>query len=271
MKVKNVTIGADPELFIKDKVSGKFVSAIGIIPGEKKKAVQMEGLPAGYKSQIDNVLGEYNIPPVTNKKDFIESFLKANEWFSNFLGDRNMTIENRASAIYDEDQLTDPKAKEIGCDPSFNCWTEQLTETPEKFEGRLRTAGTHIHIGYEGKNIDTNFDLMQACDVFLGLPSILIDTDAERRKYYGQPGDFRHTDYGCEYRVLSGLFTKNEEYTGWVWDQVMRAIDFVNNNEPFNPEVGINVMTIVKKNDIEMAKKICASLNIIIPESILAV
>ena len=35
MKLRNVTIGADPELFIINEKTKKVVSAIGLIPGEK--------------------------------------------------------------------------------------------------------------------------------------------------------------------------------------------------------------------------------------------
>lgn len=35
MKIKNITVGADPELFIFNTKTNQVVSAIGIIPGEK--------------------------------------------------------------------------------------------------------------------------------------------------------------------------------------------------------------------------------------------
>ena len=34
-RITNITIGADPELFIVNKKTGKVVSSIGLIPGEK--------------------------------------------------------------------------------------------------------------------------------------------------------------------------------------------------------------------------------------------
>ena len=33
-------------------------------------------------------------------------------------------------------------------------------------------------------------------DLFLGVPSILIDPDTERRKMYGKAGDYRLKEYG---------------------------------------------------------------------------
>lgn len=269
MKVSNITIGADPEFFIKSKKDGKFISSIGIIPGVKKGAVPMEGLPKGFASQIDNVLGEYNIPPVKSKEEFSNSIKDALNWFNKFLENKELEVHCAASARYNEDQLASDEAKEIGCDPSLNCWTEQLQERPEVFAGNLRTAGTHIHIGYEDRNIDTNYDLMCACDMFLGVPSILIDTDTERREYYGKAGDFRHTKYGCEYRVLSGLFTKSKELTDWCYDQTMQAIDYVNSGKTFvnEQELGQRVQNIINNNDTADALAFCKEYNINLPES----
>ncbi len=62
MKLTNVTIGADPELFIVNEKTGKIVSSIGLIPGEKGNAYK-EGMPEGFGLQIDNILAEFNVPP----------------------------------------------------------------------------------------------------------------------------------------------------------------------------------------------------------------
>lgn len=44
MKIKNITVGADPELFIFNTKTNQVVSAIGIIPGEKGKPYT-KGMP----------------------------------------------------------------------------------------------------------------------------------------------------------------------------------------------------------------------------------
>ena len=54
----------------------------------------------------------------------------------------------------------------------------------------------HIHIGYDAPEIDRSLRLITYLDAYLGLPSILIDKDTERRKLYGQAGCFRLTRYG---------------------------------------------------------------------------
>ena len=73
MKVTGVTIGADPELFLVNSKTGEVVSSIGIIPGEKGNPYRSKDMPEGYGLEIDNILAEFNIPPVSSKEDFIEA------------------------------------------------------------------------------------------------------------------------------------------------------------------------------------------------------
>ena len=70
MQVTNITIGADPELFIINTKTNKIVSAIGIIPGEKGKPYTKNMEPGGFGVEIDGILAEFNIPPCTTKDDF---------------------------------------------------------------------------------------------------------------------------------------------------------------------------------------------------------
>ena len=60
----------------------------------------------------------------------------------------------------------------------------------------LRSAGFHIHVGYPQNNIDVSVQMLRYIDVYVGIPSILYDTDSERRKLYGKAGCFRLQPYG---------------------------------------------------------------------------
>ena len=48
MKIDNVSIGADPELFIINEKTKRVVSSIGIIPGEKGNPYVAEDMPSGF-------------------------------------------------------------------------------------------------------------------------------------------------------------------------------------------------------------------------------
>lgn len=72
-------------------------------------------------------------------------------------------------------------------------------------------------------------ELVRILDLFLGVPSILIDEDDRRRQLYGKAGCFRFTSYGVEYRVMSGYFIDSPKLIGWCFDQILAAIEFLNN------------------------------------------
>jgi hypothetical protein len=65
-------------------------------------------------------------------------------------------------------------------------------------------------------------------DLFLGVPSVLIDSDVDRRKLYGKAGCFRFTEFGVEYRVMSGYFLDNKDLTLWMFNQAFEAINYLN-------------------------------------------
>ena len=115
MKVTNVTIGADPELFIINSKTGKVVSAIGLIPG-KKDEPYTHGMPKGFGVEIDGILGEFNIPPSSSKSDFVESIQFMKKWIRDYVKSFNPDFDICCKATMDVpgDQLLDPKAHEIG-------------------------------------------------------------------------------------------------------------------------------------------------------------
>ncbi len=263
-KLKNITIGSDPELFIVNTTTDKVVSSIGLIPGQKGDAYHPENMPSGFGLQIDNILAEYNIPPVDNEDDFVNNMLTMKEWIRDFVKskDSKLDILCQGSAFIDEDQLQSDEAKMFGCEPDFNAWLEAENPTPEGAATNLRTTGCHIHVGYDDHNLTTSLLIIKTLDLFLGVPSILMDNDNERRKLYGKAGCFRMTAYGCEYRTLSGYFITSEETLRWVYRQTMKAIAFI--NEGKTPQADMDaIMECINTNNTDLAKKLINKYNIL--------
>lgn len=115
-QIKNITVGADPEMFIYDKKNKKVISSIGMIPGEKGDPWRDDSWPEGFGLEIDNILAEFNIPPVTNKEDFIKNMNFMKNYIRDFVKkvDPNYDILCVASKMVDEDQLQHPIAKLFG-------------------------------------------------------------------------------------------------------------------------------------------------------------
>lgn len=143
MILDNITIGADPELFLINKKTGKVVSSIGIIPGEKGNPYRSKDMPEGYGLEIDNILAEFNIPPVRNKEDFIKVMSYMKNYIKKFIKakDSNLDILCKASMIVDEDQLQSPEAKLFGCSVDYNAYTEGPNPKPMGEKTNLRSAG----------------------------------------------------------------------------------------------------------------------------------
>lgn len=228
--VSNVTIGADPELFIINKNTEKVVSSIGLIPGEKGDPWVGDDMPKGFGLEIDNILAEFNIPPVTDEISFINNIEYMKNYISGFVANKNpeLGILCAASQEVPEDQLQSDEAKRFGCSVDYNAYTGGPNPKPQGENTNLRSAGFHIHIGYRNFNADTSVKLVKYLDQFLGIPSIVRDKDTKRRSLYGKAGCFRLTSYGVEYRVLSSALMKDKESLSFVWNKVQRAIDHFN-------------------------------------------
>ena len=103
--------------------------AIDKIPGHKEEPYR-EGLPEGFGLQTDNILAEFNIPPVTNEMDFVGHI----EFMKNFIRERAQAIDEnfdilcQASAKVPAKELKHPQAKEFGCDPDYCIYTNARNE-----------------------------------------------------------------------------------------------------------------------------------------------
>jgi hypothetical protein len=262
MLFKNCTIGSDPELFLIDKTTGKVVSSIGIIPGEKDNAFREKTWPKGFGLEIDNILAEFNIPAVKTKNAWLKNMNFMKNYIRNFAQqiNPNLDIMCTASMMVDDDQLNSEAAKLFGCDPDYNAYTEKANPKPQGDRGNLRSAGCHIHIGYPKCNAETSIRLVKYLDAFVGVPSILLDTDTKRRSLYGKAGSFRLQPWGVEYRVLSSKFIENDDLLTWVWYQVEQAVNACHYGLQLPPQD--LVIKAINESDKELAKQLIKKYNL---------
>lgn len=214
------TIGSDPELFLQD-TTGKLIASVGKFGGTKENPRPVLG-GAGFAIQEDNVALEFNIPPSSSKKAFVESLSNMMAFVTQEAARRGLKPALLASATFTEDQLETEQAKLFGCEPDFNAWTGQENPRPEGVDKNLRSCGGHVHVGMSGSN---PIVITRAMDLYLGVPSVLLDKDSTRRSLYGNAGSFRPTMYGIEYRVLSNFWLRSKKQMAWVYDQTERALE----------------------------------------------
>ena len=239
MKIGNldVLIGSDPELFVKK--DGKFISGHELIPGTKENP---HPVPLGAV-QVDGTALEFNTQPAATLQQFHRSTNAVLKALRNMIPP-DVELVAQPVAEYGRDYLAHlpKKAVELGCSPDFNAYTGGENPTPD-VDLPFRTASGHIHIGWT--NVENPYDevhmlecrsLVKALDLFLGVPSLLIDRDQKRRRLYGKAGAFRPKTYGLEYRVLSNFWVLNPNLRRWVWQNTAMAIERLLDKE--NPIVG---------------------------------
>ena len=108
--------------------------------------------------------------------------------------------------------------------------------------------------------------MLRYIDVYVGLPSILYDTDAERRKLYGKAGCFRLQPYGFEYRTLSSYWIGNESRLRFIWKQLEYALySYERGTRLPDP---YDVIKAINENNIELAKAIIETYELIHPRNV---
>ena len=253
MTIGKFTVGADPELFIINTRSNKVVSAVGKVPGTKENPYKIPNM-LGYTLQVDNILVEFNIPPCNNQISFVKSIENMKNYIRNYVRSINPNYDILCASSQDvpKSQLRSKQANEFGCSPDYNVYTNDVNEKPDPTSTTMRSAGFHLHIGYDNSNIDTSLELIKYLDAFIGIPSILLDDDTERRKIYGKAGCFRLKPYGLEYRSLGSSLMKDTESIRWIWIQLEIAICSFNSGCRIPNDD--DIQEIINESNIELAK-----------------
>jgi len=218
------TIGSDPEFFVAHQ--DIMYPAFKIISGTKENPTH---LGDGYSILHDNVLIEGNIPPANTVEEFVTNMRKLKIKMNNVLKAFNCKIKESDVEIFLPEHLEHEKAKEFGCMPFTDAWTFEDVGAPEITEN-WRTAGFHIHVGYENTSEYpmevVNIAIARAFDFFALLPANAYHRDTRRDNNYGGFGKFRHKPYGLELRGLSGYYSE-DRFLKWAYNQTIKTVDFV--------------------------------------------
>ncbi len=260
-------VGSDPEIFVVDG-NDKLVSAYGMVPGTKDAPASV---PCGG-IQVDGMALEFNINPAHTKEEFINNTVVVmGELMKAIPKDHSLKILSTAQfgKAYIDSQPE--AAKELGCSPDFNAYMSGEQNPKPNGELPFRTAAGHVHVGWtDGNSIHDKEhqhycqQVVQVMDLLLGVPSVLMDSDTQRRSMYGQAGSYRAKSYGVEYRVLSNFWIKNQAAMSWVYEQTEAAVKKVLGgfSVPDNKEV----QRVINSSDVQGAKALIGRFNIQVPK-----
>lgn len=227
----DILVGADPELFVRDKKTGKLVSGYGMVEGTKDNPQPVEGGAV----QVDGMALEFNIEPAANEEDFVDRIFGVKDQLQAMIGDNYELVATPVAEFGKRYINAQPEeARILGCDPDFNAYTGKPNETPD-VETPFRTASGHIHVGWTEGVDPMHPEHFEACcmfarqmDMFLGLQSYAwsdVDIEMKRRNLYGKGGAFRPKKYGMEYRTLSNAWLNKEDIVRHVYRQTVNCFD----------------------------------------------
>jgi hypothetical protein len=260
-----MSIGTDPEFFLKNSKTGKYVNAEHFFPGDKENPHPMD---SGAGLQTDNVAVEFASPVAKDGKDLVDK-LKAtfNELFKMLPAEH--VLDTTPSVLFDESELQTEQSQLFGCSASYDAWKLQINEAPDASNTNMRSIGGHIHVGFtEGDGnefLDDAYgkiDMVKTMDALHGIVSVVLDYGkeaVERRKLYGSAGEHRPTDYGVEYRTLSAFWLKSPNLVMLMDSLTQDALKLIRedkHNKLIDKIGSENIQTIINEGKIEEAKDI---------------
>jgi hypothetical protein len=259
----NFKIGCDPEMFLQERETGIFRSAIPFIKGTKQKP---QPLPHGGNVQFDNVAIEFGTEPAETVDDFVAGIQKVLADLQDVIPPELM-LADVPSAFFPQEELEHPEAKRFGCDPDFDVWAMEENTAPTPFDPTFRSCGGHIHVGVaDGYEFLTEWDgkfaVIKMMDTFHGVISTILDNSKEaieRRRLYGKAGCHRPTDYGIEYRALSNYWIKSPVLCMLMYHLTKDVLEVVAQNkhdELVNDIGNAEIQRIINEGDVEAAKKV---------------
>ena len=216
-------MGCDPEIFFKRK--GHVVGSEFVLKEDTEFVVK------------DGVQGELNPKPSYCRNILMRNIMECMLQLSGKAIKNKVTVNKDVTVEVSKrhyKSLSD-KSKEFGCMPSFNIHTNLASINDLDPETCLtRSAGGHIHLSSESytnnnicKAILEPKKLVPILDIVLGNTCVLLDRDEgniERRKSYGQAGEYRTPVHGLEYRVLSNFWLRGTPLMSLVFGLARHAV-----------------------------------------------
>lgn len=241
-------VGCDPEIVLLNPNSGDFVSAEGLIPGDKLNPHKVKK----GQIQVDGFAAEIGIDPASSEEEFADNVETVLEELRSFIPGYRLVFTD--SVVFSDDvyMKQSEKGRLLGCDPDFDAHRKgAVNEPPVPDLSPFRTFGGHIHIGFgDGMDVDDPgmiadcIAVTKQMDWALGVPSVYLNPTSKRRVLCGKAGCFRPKHYGCEYRTPDNAWLRSRDsmklmfsncvrgmdelYKGNHYTQKYRATDFIN-------------------------------------------
>lgn len=229
-------IGCDPEIFLLNPNSGQFVSAEGLIPGDKLNPFKVKK----GTIQVDGFAAEIGTDPASDPNEFADNVETVLDELRSRIPGYKLVFQD--SVIFDEKVFLgqSDKGRELGCEPDYSAHTRMPNNPPVPNPKEFRTASGHIHIGFcEDEDITSPGHFADCCTVskqmdwVLGCPSVLMNPGSKRRALYGKAGAFRPKSYGVEYRTPDNSWLVSRERMIYMFNNAIKGMNDLMNGKNY--------------------------------------
>lgn len=262
-ELNDITIGADPELFL-STADGGIVASEEVIPKNGiAQATNTDNDPLRIGKVVrDGIQIELNPTASTCRQVLAREIASCFKNVLPLMEEKGLKFNfSTAVKINNKDfaRISDA-SKVLGCTPSFNLNKDLSGSIKVGNNHQVRSAGGHIHLGNpEGTPIHKalkDYDKMVALlDILVGNTSVMVDRDdmnAERRKVYGRAGEYRKPGYGIEYRTLSNFWLKSYPLMSMVFSLARDAVHVLAASTPEN-DFADRILKSVDKRSVDRA------------------
>lgn len=266
-----VLLGADPEIFVRNKSTNMLESAFGLIGGTKSAPLKV----ANGAVQVDGMALEFNIDAAGSEAEWVKNIDSVMSTLASMVPDHILAAIPVADFGYEYIKAQPDAAKELGCDPDYDAWLVAQNPRPNG-DNPFRTAAGHIHFGIietndapvdDGEYISWIASKVRELDFHLALPSLFYDADAKRRELYGKAGAFRPKSYGYEYRTLSNQWLGSDALKRWAYQASQAACEAMDKGICLVDKYG-DIQKIINSSDKESAARIIKAEGILLPAGI---
>jgi len=229
MNITGILVGMDPEMFLTKNIKGSdvFFSAEMVVKGTKDEPAWIDDTKQ-RGILLDNVSIEYVGMPHGDKASFVQENELMVKYIETAMSTFGLKISKDSVAEFMPHFLATDNAMAFGCSPSFNAKTGKVNKMPDAKMSEKRSCGGHVHVSINDyvMSFDDCIELTKIMDLNLGVPSVLLSKDRQRRKlFYGKAGEFRHQrERYLEYRSLDNFWIFDKKYMEWVFDQTELSV-----------------------------------------------
>ena len=262
-KIEDWSLGSDAEMFLLDRETNEVINGKKFVKGSKDNPYNFDKSSPFWCTSLDGISAEFNIAPCTTSKEWNAAFEKCITYINSTLPPNLCTIHTPAVRVNPK-ELRTKEARNSGCTPSWSAYSLRENHPPDVSVTTLRTCCTHVHMKYKDMRFHEAAEWIKAMDLFLGVPSLIIEPMNERRMLYGTLGEMRFNST-VEYRVLSSFFSQSEELRTWVFNNTVNAINWINEGNRVSEEMHQSFEQAMATNDVDLVRMIIEENNIPMP------